>query len=49
VQFIKRLINPAFENDANVVSPSPREAAFSNREKIVERNVKIYRKKSQSV
>lgn len=42
-------INPSFENDSHVV-PSPRnETAFANCEKVVERDVEIYRKKSQSV
>lgn len=42
-------IDPCFENDTNVVLVSPNEAAFADREKVVERDVEIYRKKSQSV
>ena len=39
-------IKPSFENDTKIVSMPPEEAAFSNREKVVERNVEVYRKKA---
>src|ERR1700752_592147 len=41
--------DPTFENDTYVVLPSPSEVAFANCEKVVERDVEIYRKKSQSI
>ena len=42
-------INPAFENDANIVPIPPEQSAFSNCEKVVERDVEVYRKKAQSI
>jgi hypothetical protein len=39
-------IKPSFENDTNIVPISPRELAFSNCEKVVERDVEGYRKKA---
>ena len=36
-------IKPSFENDANIVATPPPESALSNRVKIVERDVEIYR------
>jgi hypothetical protein len=36
-------IKPSYENDTNIVPKPPREAAFSNSEKVVERNVEMYR------
>jgi hypothetical protein len=39
-------IKPSFENDTNIVPISPRELAFSNGEKVVERDVEGYRKKA---
>jgi hypothetical protein len=42
-------INPSFENDTNIVPIPPRESAFSNCEKVVERDVEVYRKKAQSI
>jgi hypothetical protein len=44
VQLLKRRINPSFKKDTHVVLPSPSEAAFANCEKVVERDVEIYRK-----
>ena len=49
MQLLWRQINPTFENDTYVVLPSPSEVAFANCEKVVERDVEIYRKKSQSI
>jgi hypothetical protein len=42
-------IDPCFECDTNVVRVPPIEAAFADGEKVVERDVEIYRKKPQSV
>jgi hypothetical protein len=42
-------IKPSFENDSNVVPPPPNETTFANCEKVVERDVEMDRKKSQSV
>jgi hypothetical protein len=42
-------IDPCFECDTNVVPVPPIEAAFADCEKVVERDVEIYRKKPQSV
>ena len=39
-------IKPSFENDTDIVPMPPEEAAFSNCEKVVERDVKVYRKKA---
>jgi hypothetical protein len=39
-------IKPSFENDTNIVPVPPEEAAFSNCEKVVERDVEVYRKKA---
>jgi hypothetical protein len=39
-------IKPSFENDTDVVPMPPEEAAFSNCEKVVERDVEAYRKKA---
>jgi hypothetical protein len=39
-------IKPSFENDTDVVPMPPEEAAFSNCEKVVERDVEVYRKKA---
>jgi hypothetical protein len=39
-------IKPSFENDTKIVSMPPEEAAFSNCEKVVERDVEVYRKKA---
>jgi hypothetical protein len=49
MQWLQRLINPFFENDADVVLPTPGEAAFSDREKVIKRDEEICRKKSQAV
>ena len=35
--------------DTDIVQPPPSEAAFADCEEVVERDVEIYRKKSQSV
>ena len=39
-------INPTFENDTNIVPIPPEQSAFSNCEKVVERDVEVYRKKA---
>jgi hypothetical protein len=39
-------IKPSFEDDADFVPPPPREPTFSNSEKVVERDVEVYRKKA---
>jgi hypothetical protein len=39
-------IKPSFENDTNIVAIPPHESALSNRVKIVERDVEIYRKQA---
>jgi hypothetical protein len=39
-------IKPSFENDTNIVLMPPEESAFSNREKVIERDVEVYRKKA---
>jgi hypothetical protein len=49
MQSVKWVVNPSLKNDANVVLPTPSDAAFADCEKIVERDVKLYRKKSQFV
>jgi hypothetical protein len=41
-------IKPSFENDTNIVPTPPEQSAFSNCEKVVERDVEMYRKKAQS-
>jgi hypothetical protein len=42
-------IKPSFEDDPNIVPVPPNKAAFGNCEKVVKRDVEIYRKKSQFV
>jgi hypothetical protein len=42
-------IEPSFENDTNIVPIPPEQSAFSNCEKVVERDVEVYRKKAQSI
>ncbi len=42
-------INPSFEFDTNIVPIPPEQSAFSNCEKVVERDVEVYRKKAQSI
>jgi hypothetical protein len=42
-------IKPSFENDTNIVPIPPEQSAFSNCEKVVERDVEVYRKKAQSI
>ena len=42
-------INPMFENDTNIVPMPPEQSAFSNCEKVIERDVEVYRKKPQSI
>jgi hypothetical protein len=42
-------INPMFENDTNIVPMPPEQSAFSNGEKVVERDVEAYREKAQSI
>ena len=38
-----------FENDTNIVPMPPEQSAFSNGEKVVERDVEAYREKAQSI
>src|SRR6476659_308144 len=42
-------INPTFELDTNIVPIPPEQSAFSNCEKVVERDVEIYRQQAQSI
>jgi len=42
-------INPTFELDTNIVPTPPEQSASSNREKVVERDEEVYRKKAQSI
>jgi hypothetical protein len=42
-------IKPSFKDDTDIVPTPPRESAFSNCEKVVERDVEVYRKKAESV
>ena len=42
-------INPTLESDTNIVPIPPDQSAFSNCEKVVERDVEVYRKKAQSI
>ena len=42
-------IDPAFENDANIVPIPPEQSTLSNREKVIERDEEVYRKKAQSI
>jgi hypothetical protein len=39
-------IKPSFEKDTNIVLPPPRQPTSSNSEKVVERDVEVYRKKA---
>ena len=39
-------IKPSFKDDTNIVPTPPRESASSNCEKIVERDVEVYRKEA---
>jgi hypothetical protein len=39
-------IKPSFENDTNIVTIPPEQSAFSNCEKVVERDVEMYRKEA---
>ena len=39
-------IKPSFENDTKIVSMPPEEGVFSICEKVVERDVEVYRKKA---
>jgi hypothetical protein len=39
-------IKPSFENDTNIVPVPPEKSAFSNCEKVVERDVEVYRKEA---
>jgi hypothetical protein len=39
-------IKPSFKDDTDIVPIPPEEAAFSNCEKVVERDVEVYRKKA---
>ncbi|MGB9170198.1 MAG: hypothetical protein WCC35_01255, partial [Bradyrhizobium sp.] len=42
-------IKPSFKDDTNIVPIPPRESASSNCEKVVERDVEMYRKEAQSI
>ena len=42
-------IKPSFKDDTNIVPMPPRELASSNCEKVVERDVEVYRKKDESI
>jgi hypothetical protein len=42
-------IKPSFNDDTNIVPMPPRELASSNCEKVVERDVEVYRKKAESI
>jgi hypothetical protein len=42
-------INPTFESDTHIVSMPPKQSAFSNCEKVVERDVEMYREKAQAI
>jgi hypothetical protein len=42
-------VNPAFESYAYIVPMPPEQSAFSNCEKVVERDVEVYREKAQSI
>jgi hypothetical protein len=44
-----RDIKPSFKDDTNIVPTPPREPAFSDCEKVVERDVEVYRKEAQSI
>jgi hypothetical protein len=49
VQSVKRIVNPSLDNDTNVILPPPSDAAFADRVKVVERDVEIHWKNTQSV
>jgi hypothetical protein len=42
-------VKPSFDNDSNIVTTPPSEAALSNSKKVIERDVEVYRKKAQSI
>jgi hypothetical protein len=42
-------VKPSFKDDTNIVPMPPRELASSNCEKVVERDVEVYRKKAESI
>jgi len=42
-------VKPSFDNDANIVPIPPREAAFSNCKKVIERDVELHRKNAQPI
>jgi len=42
-------IKPSFKDGTNIVPMPPRELASSNCEKVVERDVEVYRKKAESI
>ena len=42
-------IKPSFKDDTNIVPIPPLESAFSNCEKVVERDVEVYRKEAESI
>jgi hypothetical protein len=42
-------INPSFKDDTNIVPMPPEQSAFSNGEKVIERDEEAYRKKAQSI
>jgi hypothetical protein len=39
-------IKPSFKDDTDIVPTPPRQSAFSNCEKVVERNVEMYGKEA---
>ena len=39
-------IKPSFKDDTDIVPTPPRQSAFSNCEKVVERDVEVYRKEA---
>ena len=42
-------IKPSFKDDTNIVPIPPLELASSNCEKVVERDVEVYRKEAESI
>ena len=42
-------VDPAFESDADIVPTPPEQSTLSNREKVIERDEEVYRKKAQSI
>jgi hypothetical protein len=42
-------VKPSFKNDTDIVPIPPRQSAFSNREKVIKRDVERYRNETQSI